>query len=797
MRWKGRERLGLLLLALVVMGGWAGGERAGLWQGLEAESLRLRYALRGERPGPLPLVYVTVDERATSLLGERPWNRLLFADAARLLVENGGASVVGFDLLFSPLAHSRLVDPERVREADDGLAEVLRRYPDRIVLGANFTGAKLPYAAMPSLYRPEAPDESTYPEMPTYPLIDFDYEFGEFGEGDFTRGRVGLLAVLRGGAEGGLLRWVPGWARYEGPDHARNIFYGVCRHEGLSFEQGVVSTPDGLELRDRTGRARRLLPAESTLTFYPLALEMLLVHKGWPRAGVRVEADALEIGSLDPGAQQPLRRIPFTRGDLLEIDWHARWDSPHNRRISLAEVLAQGFRLQDGTPAEQAAARLFFGSLQGTVVLIGPSDPLLQDRAPTPLDRDPVPRMSAHGNLLQALAEGRVLHHPPSWAAFALVLAFTTVSAAGFLGPRRWQVFGVAVVAAYAVFVFVAFAQGGGVWPVVAPLGAGLTMLLLGSLYRLALEQRARVRLTELFGTYVSPGLVERLVERGEEPRLGGEERYLTVLFSDVEEFSALAEHLSPERLVPLMNTYLTAMTDTLQLEGGTLDKYLGDGILALFGAPVELPRAELCACLAAGRMLERQRALCGEWAGQGGWPEGVAAMTTHVGIHAGPMVVGNMGSRSRFDYTVMGDAVNLAARLQAAAAFYGAGAVASAPLRASTEQQGPGLVVFRRLDLVRVPGRSQPVELHELLAPGRYEPSRACEQAEAYAAALTLYESGDLNAAARAFEECALREDSLGTAGSPPAVMAARCRRFVREGLPVGWDGVFALEAK
>jgi len=229
-------------------------------------------------------------------------------------------------------------------------------------------------------------------------------------------------------------------------------------------------------------------------------------------------------------------------------------------------------------------------------------------------------------------------------------------------------------------------------------------------------EQAQRDRIRRMFGSYVSPELVRRMVDARAEPQLGGHESEITAFFSDIQGFSAFSEVLSPADLVVLLNEYLGAMTDILQEEGGALDKYIGDAIVAMFGGLVPLPNHAARACEAVAKMQRRQAELRAAWQAQGDrWPPLVKAMRTRIGLNSGQVVVGNMGSHHRFNYTMMGDVVNLAARCESGAKAFGVYSLATE--NTVREAQAAGCAcVFRSLDRIVVKGRSVPVEIFEVV---------------------------------------------------------------------------------
>src|SRR6185295_7148170 len=229
------------------------------------------------------------------------------------------------------------------------------------------------------------------------------------------------------------------------------------------------------------------------------------------------------------------------------------------------------------------------------------------------------------------------------------------------------------------------------------------------------------------FQHYVPPAVVEGLVADAGALRLGGEKRELTVLFSDIRGFTTLSEGMQPEELVKLMNEYFTVMTERVFAQRGSLDKYIGDAIMAVYGAPVAESEHPGQACRSALEMLRALDELLEKWR-----PAGLPAIGIGVGINTGPMIVGNMGSATRFNYTVVGDAVNLASRIESLNKTYGTSILISEYTYEQVKNEFPNT---REVDSVKVRGREQPVKLYELFPEGRFNADFLAEYREAYAA--------------------------------------------------------------
>ena len=228
------------------------------------------------------------------------------------------------------------------------------------------------------------------------------------------------------------------------------------------------------------------------------------------------------------------------------------------------------------------------------------------------------------------------------------------------------------------------------------------------TLYRYIVEEREKRKIRGAFSFYVTPSVVNEMLKNPDKLKLGGDKKELSVLFSDIRGFTTLAEEMEPEALVNLLNEYLTEMTDIVFEFDGLLDKYIGDAVMAVWGAPLEQTDHPERACRTALKMLDRLTKMQQQWEA-----EGTPRLDIGIGVNTGPMVVGNMGSERRFDYTVMGDSVNLASRLEGINKEYGTQVVISE----FTYERVKDDFFCRELDAVRVKGRAKPAKIYELVA--------------------------------------------------------------------------------
>jgi adenylate cyclase len=325
-----------------------------------------------------------------------------------------------------------------------------------------------------------------------------------------------------------------------------------------------------------------------------------------------------------------------------------------------------------------------------------------------------------------------------------------------------------------------AFVQGLAL-PLTEPALAGLAALAMTIGYRFVLADRDERFLRRSFAFYLAPEVIDTMVASGKMPALGGEMRHVTMFFSDLSGFSAIAETMTPGELVRLMNEYLSAMTDIIEGQGGYVDKYIGDSIVAMFGAPADDPahaRNAVSAALKCQQRLAELNAGNPAFAGHG--------LSQRIGLNSGEAVVGNIGSRRRFNYTVMSDTVNVASRLEGANKYYGTSIMAS---EATVMQTGEAFA-WRELDSIRVMGRGEPIRVFEPLAARGSESAAQARVAADYAEGLLRFRARDFAAAAEAF--------ARGVEIDPAsALFAARARELAANPPSAEWTPVRVLEGK
>jgi len=418
--------------------------------------------------------------------------------------------------------------------------------------------------------------------------------------------------------------------------------------------------------------------------------------------------------------------------------------------------------------------------LRGKYVVFGFVATGLKDIRSTPMGS--MAGMEIHATFLDNLLEGdfnRRLGDPASLALAALLAALASLGIVLIKKPLG-QALVYAVSLSLPVLTAFLFYTAGW-WFLLMPSLLAVIMALAGAvIYNYATEGRQKAFIKGAFRQYLSPVVIEQLIAHPEKLNLGGERRQLSIFFSDVQGFTSLSEALSPEDLTAVLNDYLSAMTDIIQEEQGTVDKYEGDAIIAFWNAPLDLPDHGLRAVRAAIRCQEKLTEMRPAFKERTG-----KELYMRVGLNSGPAVVGNMGSKTRFDYTMLGDAVNLAARLEGVNKQFGTYTMISANTLA--ELPADSGFACRELSRIAVVGKKIPVTVYEPMRIAEYQARRAT--LEAFAAALALYYAGKFNEALEAF-------NAISDIDPPAARYAAQCERLIASP-PAEWAGVWTMTEK
>lgn len=426
-------------------------------------------------------------------------------------------------------------------------------------------------------------------------------------------------------------------------------------------------------------------------------------------------------------------------------------------------------------------------AIANKIVFVGATEQGIYDLRVTPLD--PIyPGVEIHATVAANTLEKRFLIHDDRVVALDifLIIFLPTALCLSLTWVHRTfisLVIFLAFLSFHTITNFYLFSSYSLVPSAVYPLISLFVAYLLAEAYRnLVVESKGRY-LKKAFGTYVSPALVSEILKDPDRLKLGGEKREITILFSDIRGFTTLSERLSPEQLVSILNEYLSPMTRIVLEEKGTLDKYIGDAIMVICNAPIDLPDHPQKGCSIALRWIKELEKLNGSWKEKGYPPIDIG-----VGINTGDAVVGNMGADLRFDYTAIGDNVNLASRLEGMNKLYGTAIIVTE----STQKLATNDFLFRELDVVRVKGKGKPVAIFELMDFSDSDASKK-ELASSFSKALSLYKSRRFEDAKTMFDVILNKFPEDG----PTKLYIERCTDYIKSPPSSDWDGVYVAKTK
>ena len=512
--------------------------------------------------------------------------------------------------------------------------------------------------------------------------------------------------------------------------------------------------------------------------------DMVNLFDAWPFAVEAVsmyleEEPELENGVLSIGSEVEVQLDQF---DEMYIDYPLL-PSVSGGLASLHDVI--GISASDllFVDDEEELEDLAF-LIDGKIALIGEVAEVAHDQFETPVG-------NIFGVEVIANSIATILRSGPLKAAslgLELLLGFLLLAL--FLCTRLIQAplprnsLSIAVMLLYVLLTFYTYISFGLVFSMSYLLIASVFSLLCINIRFYLAEMGQKTQIREMFGQYLSPKVVEDLVDDPSKIQLGGEEREMTAFFSDIQGFSAISERLTPTELVQLLNDYLTDMCDIIISSEGTVDKFEGDAIMAFWGAPTRQSDHAQRACFAAidmnNRLIElRVKAV----------QEGITPLTVRMGVNTGQMVVGNMGSSQRMNYTIMGDAVNLASRLEGANKAYGSGMMISESTYRSCEED----IDVRELDRIMVVGKSEPVTVYQLLSRKNQTTGADADLVDQFSKGLELYKVGDFRLAKSEFSSCL----EIFADDGPALTYISRCQAFADNPPDADWDGVYRLTEK
>ncbi len=484
------------------------------------------------------------------------------------------------------------------------------------------------------------------------------------------------------------------------------------------------------------------------------------------------------------------RHIPTTAGNTMYINYVG--PAATFRTYSLATVLDDaGFDLLGDEDTDIFAQHLLWQTFKDKIVFVGASAEELQDNKYTPFFQyqnkiQKMPGVEMHANALHTLMSGQFLRDIP-WS--ILLLLLITISFGACLITLSFRPFTAAalVVTMLAAIVsagYALFAFGHYLLDIISPVTATGLAYITGLVYQTVIEQKEKHRIRKTFQQYVAPSVVEKMLSSNEMPSYGGERKELTILFSDIRRFTKFSESHEPEVVVARLQEYLTEMVDIVFKYDGTLDKFVGDELMALFGAPFYYADHAERACRTALEMVEGLRKIQKRWSAD--YKE---YFNIGVGINTGKVIVGNLGSKQLFDYTVIGDEVNVGARVEGVNKLF----ETTVLITENTYQQVQHTARVRELDLIRLVGRLQPIRIYELRG---MEPLPQIEQdyiIDVFSQGVAAYRRKRWADALYAFRRVLRYFPTDG----PSRLYTRRCLDNLENPVAADWSGVHEMEYK
>ena len=732
-----RVALGLSLLALFALHA-ARIIDLGFVDRLEAISYDARLKLTMPHTLFPGVVIVDIDEKSLAEEGHWPWGRDRIGKLMDELFDRQKAAVVGFDVVFAErdtssgldtlqqLARQQLHDVPQFQAALNSLAPQLDR--DRLF------ASKIKGRAVILGYYFTSPDEVANARITgTLPIPLFPpHMFDGMNVPSVTANGYGANLPELQQAAAGAGHFTP-WPDFDGVTRRIPMLveYHGAHYESLSL--AVVRTVLGID------------------TVVPVI----------PNAdGPTSPVEWLKLGQMKIPVDQYMRAMVPYRGAEGSFQY-----------VSASDLLQQ---------------RVPKGTLENKIVLIGTTAPGLTDLRSTPV-ASTYPGVEVHANMIAGILEQNVKQRP----GYVLGIELATLLLAGFLlawllpsmSPLRASLSTFGAIGLLAGANLAAWQFGNMVLPLASALLMIIGLFVLNMSYGFFVESRAKRQISDMFGQYVPPELVGEMSLNPDKFNMEGESREMSVMFSDVRDFTHISEGLDPQQLSQLMNAYLTPMTQASHKHRGTIDKYIGDAIMAFWGAPLPDEEHAQHAVLAG---LEMQRALHDlnrEFKSRG-WPE----LAIGIGINTGMMSVGNMGSRFRRAYTVMGDTVNLASRLEGLTKQYGVIMIVGENTRAASPN-----ILFRELDRVRVKGKQEPVAIFEPIGLTADIGEERIADIERFHQVLVHYRAQEWDESDRILAELRLAE--------PDCLLYQRTQERISHfrAHPPGpdWDGVFEFKTK
>jgi adenylate cyclase len=698
------------------------------------------------------IVIVDIDEKSIARLGHFPWNRKVMAQLTSQLTDRYEVAAVGYDIVFAEedessgygvladLAQKDMKDVPGFAQKVGGLKEALD-YDGLLVKALRGKPVVLGYTFTDTERKGKLP-------APAFRVEDLN---GRVVPASGDQGYIANLARLQDAAAGG------------GVFTARLDPDGILRNAAL-----LVKIGDGYYPTLSLATVVAALGASPPRPVFKKPADQMSASE---LANAAPEAIGIWVGSGKERRQLQVR-VGENLTDAIEFRGPGGRDGGAFTYVSASDVI-------DGAVRKPI--------LEGNIVLVGTTVPGLNDLRPTPVNPE-YPGVEVHANMIKSILDDTIKFRPEmadgADAVILLVAGVVLALALPVLAPLPAVLSSVALAGAVCGLNYYAYHTLD--WM----LRLGMALTLIAALFVLNLawgyffEFRKGRALVSRFGEYVAPELVAKMAENPEAYNMDGESRELSVMFVDVRGFTTISEGLSPKALREYINLYLTAMSEDIRsTHQGTLDKYIGDAVMAFWGAPVAFPD-HASRAVATSLLMQASAARLNADFEQRDWP----ALKIGIGINTGTMHVGDMGSKIRRAYTVMGDAVNLGSRLEGITKVYGVGIAVGAGTRLAAPE-----FVYRELDLVRVKGKNEPVAIYEPLGKPAELASAVLDELRDWDQALALVRARQWREA----EACIRRLQAAHPARGLYALYLERIAVWRAQPPGEGWDGVTNFETK
>ena len=680
---------------------------------------------------------IDIDEKSLSAEGRWPWSRNKMALLVKQLFERYQVRVVGFDIVFA--------EPD----TSSGLASLDELARGPLKDNAEFQGflqngrATLDY------------DRIFAEEIGKHPVV-----LGFFLGGKTDKAGVLPEPTFHEKSLSGGRNW----------EFMHHLASGYSSNIGM-LQRQAASSGHLYPSLDFDGVTRRVPIFMRYGEGYYEALAFAMVRTYLGNAPARIKLDEPRVGNL--------ASIPWVSvGDIVvPLDERMSALVPYRGDRGVFRYIPATDVIRGTLPVEE---------LKDKIVIVGTSAQGLLDLRSTPV-REDFPGVEVHANLISGFLDQKIMHKPNLVLAISVLTVLLIGLPFAILLPRLSALTSTASVATTALLLlavnFWAWTSHQFVVNIAAPLAMLALLYLLNMAWGFFMETRSRRLISGLFGTYVPKELVAEMSKNPEEYSMRGESREMTVLFSDVRDFTSISEGLTPESLRDMMNAYLTEMTEVIQQSRGTIDKYIGDAIMAFWGAPLTDAEHAAHGVEAALGMQKRIRALDNEFARRG-WPP----LHIGVGLNCGPMNVGDMGSKFRRAYTVLGDAVNIASRLEGLTKEYGVGILVTENMVGAA--QG---FVYREVDKVVVKGRQEGLAIYEPVGAHGQVGETTLQEIERFHKALNLYRK-------QRWDECEAEIKALSFASPDSKLYKLYLKRIAhfRQNVPgPTWNGLWVFTTK